>query len=145
MLALCRPAAALLLHAAFYAPASQNDTAALDRKFQSAVAHFDSGQYASAQQELETLVRALPDRFEVQELLGLVYSAQGRDEKATIPFEEAVRLHPQDGAARNNLATNLAKLGKMPLAEKEFRKVVELEPESYDANHNLGEFYIRSG
>lgn len=27
------------------------------------------------------------------------------------------------------------------LAEKEFKKVVELEPDRYDANHNLGEFY----
>lgn len=145
MLALCWPAAALLLYAAFYAPASQSDTAALDRKFQSAVAHFDSGQYAAAQQELETLVKDLPDRFEVQELMGLVYSAEGRDEKATAPFEQAVRLHPEDGAARNNLATNLTKVGKMPLAEKEFKKVVELEPGSYDANHNLGEFYVRAG
>lgn len=145
MLALCRPAAALLLSGAFCAPPGQRDDAALDRKFQSAVAHFDSGQYPAAQQELEGLVQKLPDRFEVQELLGLVYSAEGRDESATAPFEKAVRLHPADGAARNNLATNLAKLGKVDLAENEFKRVVELEPGSYDANHNLGEFYIRAG
>ena len=145
MLPPCLLAAALLIHAAFYAPASQSSTGALDQKFQSAVAHFDSGQYAAAQQELETLARDLPDRFEVQELLGLVYSAEGHDGKATAPFEQAVRLHPEDGAARNNLATNLTKVGKMALAEKEFKKVVELEPESYDANHNLGEFYVRAG
>src|ERR1700722_12964176 len=120
MSAVCSLAAVLLLHAAFYKPPGQSD-AALDRKFQSAVTLFDSGQYPAAQQELESLVKALPDRFEVQELLGLVYSAEGRDEKATTPFEQAVRLHPADGAARNNLAANLAKLGKMALAEKEFK------------------------
>ena len=31
------------------------------------------------------------------------------------------------------------------MAEKEFKKVVELEPESFDANHNLGAFYLRTG
>jgi tetratricopeptide (TPR) repeat protein len=139
------PVATLLLQAVLCASASQTGTDALDRKFQSALAHFNSGQYAAAQQELEALARALPNSFEVQELLGLVYSSQGQEEKATAPFERAVRLRPESGPARNNLATNLARRGKTALAEKEFKKVVELEPGSFDANHNLGAFYIRTG
>jgi len=143
-------AALVLLGAALSAPlaAGQRDSADHnnpDQRFQSALAHFNSGQYTVAQQELETLVRDLPNSFDVQELLGLVYSAAGQEEKATPPFEQAVRLRPESGPARNNLATNLARLGKTSLAEKEFRKVVELEPRSYDANHNLGEFYARAG
>jgi tetratricopeptide (TPR) repeat protein len=143
-------AAALLLFAAFLPSlaATQADTEgrqARERKFQSALAHFNSGQYAAAQQELESLVKTLPNSFEVQELLGLVYSAEGHEEKATAPFEKAVRLRPDSGPARNNLATNLARLGKMSLAEKEFQKVVELEPATFDANHNLGAFYLRMG
>ena len=118
---------------------------ALDRKFQSAQEHFNSGQYPTAQQELEALARTLPNSFEVQELLGLVYSAEGHEEKATAPFKQAVRLRPESGEARNNLATNLVRQGKTSLAEKEFKKVVELEPESFDANHNLGAFYLRTG
>jgi tetratricopeptide (TPR) repeat protein len=128
--------------------ASQAETAgsdALDRKFQSALAHFNSGQYAAAQQELESLVKALPKSFEVQELLGQVYAAEGQEEKATAPFEQAVRLRPESGPARNNLAANLARLGKTSLAEKEFKKVVELEPASFDANRNLGAFYLQTG
>src|SRR5579863_9725031 len=109
MLALCR-FAALLLQTALYAAGGQPPQASLDQQFQSAVAHFNSGQYPAAQQELEKLVKALPSSFEVQELLGLVYSAQDEDARATTPFEEAVRLHPKDGAARNNLAANLTKL-----------------------------------
>ena len=135
----------LLLPAALCASANQTGAEALDRKFQSAIAHFNSGQYAAAQQELESLVKALPSSFEVQELLGLVYSAEGLQEKATEPFEQAVRLRPASGEARNNLATNLARLGKMSLAEKEFKEVVKLEPESFEANHNLGAFYLQTG
>jgi len=127
--------------------ASQANTAgnsAQDRKFQSALAHFNSGQYTAAQQELESLVKALPKSFEVQELLGLVYSAEGQDEKAATPLEQAARLRPESGEARNNLATNLARRGKMELAEKEFKEVVKLEPSSFDANRNLGSFYLRA-
>jgi len=124
---------------------SDTSREALDRKFQSALAHFNSGQYPTAQQELEALARTLPNSFEVQELLGLVYSAEGHEEKATAPFKQAVRLRPESGEARNNLATNLVRQGKTSLAEKEFKKVVELEPESFDANHNLGAFYLRTG
>src|SRR5208337_845437 len=137
--------ATVLCSFVLYASANQTGADGLDRKFQSAQAHFDSGQYAAAQQELESLVKALPRNFEVQELLGQVYSSEGQEEKATAPFEQAVRLRPESGPARNNLATNLVQRGKTSLAEKEFQKVVELEPESFDANHNLGSFYLRTG
>jgi tetratricopeptide (TPR) repeat protein len=150
MLSLRWRVAVLLLAAVQCAPRGVSQSAArsddaLERKFQSALAHFNSGQHAAAQQELESLATALPNSFEVQELLGLVYSAEGQEEKATALFERAVRLRPDSGPARNNLATNLARLGKTELAEKEFQKVVELEPGSFDANHNLGEFYVRTG
>jgi Tfp pilus assembly protein PilF len=117
----------------------------LDRKFQSALAHFNSRQYAAAQQELESLVKVLPNSFEVQELLGLVYSAEGQDEKAATPFEQAVRLRPKSGEARINLGTNLVRRGKMAQAETEFKDGVALEPGSFDANRDLGSFYLRAG
>ena len=145
MLALRWPVAVLLLHAALFASASQTGGDELDRRFQLAVTHYNSGQYGAAQQELEGLAKALPNSYEVHELLGLVYSAEGQEEKATAPFQQAVRLRPESGEARNNLATNLARLGKTALAEKEFQKVVTLEPESFDANRNLGAFYLRTG
>ena len=34
---------------------------------------------------------------------------------------------------------------KAELAGEQFRKALALEPKSYDANHNLGEFYIQTG
>ena len=35
--------------------------------------------------------------------------------------------------------------GKAEEAGEQFRKALELEPQDFDANHNLGEFYIQSG
>jgi Flp pilus assembly protein TadD len=145
MLAFRWAAAALLMKAVWCAPANGAGADTADHRLQSALAHYNSGAYAAAQQELESLERDVPHTFDAQELLGLVYSAEGQDARATARFEEAVRLKPDSGPARNNLATNLARLGKASLAEEEFKKVVELEPQSYDADHNLGEFYVAKG
>ena len=116
----------------------------LDRQFQNAVAEYNSGKFPEAAAQLETLLREVPESFEVHELLGLVYSAESRDTKASEHLERAVHLKPDSAAARTNLATNYARLGKLDLAEKEFKKAVELEPKNFDTNHNLGELYIRS-
>ena len=117
----------------------------LDREFQAAVAEYDSGRYAEAAAKLESLVRGAPESFEVQELLGLVYSAESQDARATQHFQKAVHLKPDSAPARTNLAANLARLGKLDLATKHFKKAVELDPRNFDTNHNLGEAYVRSG
>jgi tetratricopeptide (TPR) repeat protein len=117
----------------------------LDREFQAAVARYESGKYAEAATQLEALLREVPESFEVHELLGLVYSAQSEDTKASAHLEKAVRLKPESGAAHTNLATNLVRLGKLEPAEREFKRARDLEPRNYEVNHNLGEFYIRAG
>lgn len=141
---------ALLGLLAFYAAtpvatADSEQTQRLDRKFQSAVAQYDSGRFAEAAAQLESLLHEVPESFEVHELLGLVYSAQSQDARANQHLEKAVRLKPDSAPARTNLAANLARMGKLDLAEEQFRKAVKLEPRNFDANHNLGELYAHSG
>ena len=94
---------------------------------------------------LEALLSEVPESFEVHELLGLVYSAQSQDAKASPHLEKAVRLKPGSASARMNLAINLVQLGKLQPAEMQFKKALDLEPQNYDANHNLGELYVRAG
>jgi tetratricopeptide (TPR) repeat protein len=117
----------------------------LDRDFQAAVTQYDSGRYTEAAAKLENLVREAPESFEVRELLGLVYSAQSQDARATQHLQKAVLLKPNSAPARTNLAANLARLGKLDLAAEQFKKAVELDPKNFDTNHNLGESYVRSG
>ncbi|MGB2634653.1 MAG: tetratricopeptide repeat protein [Candidatus Acidiferrum sp.] len=116
----------------------------LDREFKDAVAKYDAGKYPEAAAQLEKILREVPDSFEVQELLGLVYAAQSRNDKANDHLEKAVRLKPDSSSARTNYANNLLRLGKTELAEQQFKKAASLSPGDYDANHNLGEFYVRS-
>src|SRR5881394_4113285 len=91
--------------------------------------------------KLENLVREAPESFEVHELLGLVYSAESQDARATQHLQKAVHLKPDSAPARTNLAANLERLGKLGLATEQFKKAVELDPPNFDTNHNLGEAY----
>jgi Tfp pilus assembly protein PilF len=116
----------------------------LDRQFREAVAEYESGKFAEAAKQLEPIVRAAPNNFEVQELLGLVYAAQSLNGKANEHLEKAVQLKPDSATAHTNFATNLLRLGKAELAEQHFKKAAALAPGDFDANHNLGEFYARS-
>ena len=117
----------------------------LDRQFQSAVAQYDAGQFAEAAAQLEDLLPHVPNNFEVEELMGLVYASMSQDAKAVGHLDAAVRLKPDLAPARTNLAASLSRLGKSQLAGEQFRKALALAPHDYTTNHNLGEFYIKSG
>ncbi len=117
----------------------------LEREFQAAIAENNEGKFTEAAAKLETLVREVPQSFEAQELLGLVYAAQSQDAKANQHLEKAVRLKPDSAPARTNLAANLVRMGKLDPAQEQFEKAVELDPQNFDTNHNLGEFYARAG
>jgi tetratricopeptide (TPR) repeat protein len=123
----------------------QERTPPLDREFQAAVAQYNAGEFAAAAAKLENLVRDVPQSFEAQELLGLVYSAQSRDAEANEHLDRAVSLRPDSAEARTNLAANQVRLGKFNPALKQFEKAVELAPQNFDTNHNLGELYVRVG
>jgi len=117
----------------------------LQRKFQEAVQLYDSNHLPEAAARLEALVQQVPESFDVHELLGMVYSSQGKPSEANGHLQKAAHLSPNSAAARTNLATNLLKLHQFGAAELEFKKARILEPDSYDTNHNLGEFYIAAG
>jgi tetratricopeptide (TPR) repeat protein len=129
---------------AFLTPPAAAQKQDLDRAFKAAVAQYEAGQYPEAATQLEKLVREVPESFEVQELLGLVYAAQSQNDKANAHLEKAARLKPDSATARTNLANNLLRLDKVALAEQQFKKAAALAPREYEPNHNLGEFYVRS-
>src|SRR5260370_23400756 len=130
--------ALLLLAAGLHDQAAPGGlTQRLDRQFQAAVAQYESGRFPEAAAALESLLRDVPESFEVHELLGLVYSAQSQDAKAAEHLEKAVRLKPDSAAARTNLATNLARREKPAPADEQFKKALDLEPRYYHATQPL--------
>jgi tetratricopeptide (TPR) repeat protein len=135
----------LLLACATCAATDDPQKQKLDRQYQSAVADYEAGRYATAADQLEQLLPYAPKSYEIQELLGLVYASLSENEKAVDHLKTAVQLRPNLAEARTNLAASLLHSGKAALAGEQFRKALDLEPQSYDANHNLGEYYVQSG
>jgi tetratricopeptide (TPR) repeat protein len=134
-----------LLGSVLAVAAGSDQTERLNREFQKAEAQYDAGHFPEAAAQLESLLRDVPESFEVNELLGLVYTGESQDALANSHLEKAVRLKPASAAARTNLATNLLRLGKLEEAQTQLKKAVALEPRNYGANHNLGELYVRMG
>ena len=134
-----------LLMWATLAPAQESRQQKQDRQFQAAVAKYNSGQYPEAAAQLEILVPQVPNNFEAQELLGMVYASMSEDAKAIDHLQAAVRIEPTSAAARTNLGASLSRLGRTQLAEEQFRKALLLTPHDYSANHNLGELYVQAG
>lgn len=124
---------------------AQQKRTELDREFQVAVAHYNEGKLDAAASELEILAKQVPESFEINELLGMIYARESEDVVANQHLEKAVRLKPSSAAARNNLAANLVRLGRLDAAREQLQRSVALDPKGFDANHNLGELYVRLG
>jgi Flp pilus assembly protein TadD len=140
-----RLAACALFCATSLLAAPEQPAAVLNRQFQSAVAYYQHQKYNQAKVILAGLLERVPNSFELNELMGLVYAAQHQPDLAGTYLAKAVRLQPSSAEARMYWAATLTALHENSRAELEFRKAVQLEPASYDTNHNLGEFYIDAG
>ena len=116
-----------------------------NRQFQAAVGSYNAGRFAEAATQLETLLPEVPNNFEAQELLGMVYSSMSEDAKAIEHLQAAVHIEPNSAAARINLGASLSRLGRTQLAEEQLCKALLLAPRDYSANHNLGELYVQAG
>ncbi|MGH9352621.1 MAG: tetratricopeptide repeat protein [Terriglobia bacterium] len=116
-----------------------------NQDFQAAVAFYQRQQFGQAQQILAKLLDQYPGDFELNELMGLVYTGENNQNRASTYLAKAVQIKPQSAEARMYLAANLVELHQNAKAESEFKKAAAIEPASYETNHNLGEFYIGVG
>lgn len=114
-------------------------------EFQAALAAYRTQQYKKAEADLRSLLALEPSNFEVNELAGLVFLAEEEYALADKYLAKAVKIRPKVIEARTAFAANLFRLNRVAEAEAEFKNIVALAPDSYDANHNLGEFYLQAG
>ena len=127
------------------AAAQRPDAAQLDRRYQRAVSEYEAAEYTAAAADLESIAPSIHHNFDLEELMGLVYAAMAKDERALPHLQAAVALRPNEVPSRTNLAAALARLGRSNAAAEQFRKAVALAPKDYTVNHNLGEFYVQAG
>lgn len=116
-----------------------------NQEFQAAVSFYQKQQFTQAQHILARLLNQYPNDFELNELMGLVYVGENNPGRARAYLANAVQIKPQSAEARMYLAANLVDLHQNAQAESEFKKAAASAPQSYETNHNLGEFYISEG
>ena len=100
------------------------------REFAAALADYDTGRLADATAILEAMQRTAKSSFDVHELLGMSYGAQGQDAKAVAELQRAVELKQGSVSARTNLATALVRVGEFSQAEEQARRARATPPET---------------
>lgn len=83
--------------------------------------------------------------IEAHTLLALVYSLQGKLDKATTEYEIALRgalaIDPQNIRIHKSLGQIYLRENKLPDAEKTYRFILSLTPSDYEAHFFLGSIY----
>jgi hypothetical protein len=86
----------------------------------------NAGRYGEAIASYQTAVTRWPENFPASMGIGNSFYAQGELNQAADAFRQTVRLHPQQGAAYNNLAHVLSELGRWQEALWAARMAVSL-------------------
>jgi len=104
---------------------------------QASTTHFNE-----ALKALQQAVKLKPtDAFSYSNL-GIVYSQLDQYENAIDALNAAKALDPNDAKTRNYLGCACSQKGWTAVAEKEFRKAIELDPTFGDAHFNLALVYV---
>lgn len=94
-------------------------------------------------QSLEERLNAVEDQIEIKTLIDR--SNQEVEEKKTDAaigtLEEIIRLYPKNAVAYFNLGNLLAQRNRFDLAETNFKKAIEMEPNYTEAHQRLGQVY----
>lgn len=90
-------------------------------------------------------LEAHADAPEIHALLGAIHAAAGRPSEATVSYERAVELGPDDANHWNGLALALLGSRRMHDAAAAFERVVALRPDLADAWSNLAACRLDQG
>jgi tetratricopeptide (TPR) repeat protein len=113
------------------------DEAEITATLREAVASFQSGDLARAEELYRALVAAAPDVRKWSDL-GVVLKARGRLDEAVHAYRRAIELGPEQFTPRYNLANLLRDRGDTVGAIASYGRAIALNPDFADARINLG-------
>jgi len=102
------------------------------------------GRYQEAESYLRRAVAGIDDP-QTHYNLGLLLSITNRTSDAIAEYEKALARDPMHGDARLNMATALARQGKMDQAWRELTRLVDQDPDNALARTNLGVVLLQLG
>lgn len=93
-----------------------------------------------SQQQRETENKNMKERARSHTDLGAAYYQQRQLEIALDEFTVAAKIDPDFGLAYNGLGLVHSALGQDDLAEKNFKKALQIEPNNSESHNNFGSF-----
>lgn len=75
-------------------------------------------------------IRLQPSNPQAHNLMGMIFTDQGRNLPGEYHYRKALELHPPVGKLCANLGLNLRNQGKLDEAEQYYRQAMELEPDN---------------
>ena len=102
------------------------------------------GRYQEAESYLRRAVAGIDDP-QTHYNLGLLLSITNRPTEAIAEYEKALARDPMHADARLNMATALARQGKMEQASRELTRLVDQDPDNAVARTNLGVVLLQLG
>ncbi len=109
-----------------------------DQRWEQACNNLRQGKAAEAKAGFEELIRRYPNEADLHVFLGLTFLRLRDPQAAVISIKRAIELNPNHVDARTLLGyVELEIRGDTAAAIKEYRKVIELRPDSPEAFSNL--------
>src|SRR6267378_915313 len=113
--------------------------------FQEAKSLLARGLVDQAKEKIQEQLKRNPSSVEGYNLLGIVYSDQMDYANSLDACQHALKLDLNSTKTHNNLANLYVVQQKPDLAEKELRRVLQLDPANRDGNYNLGLLLMAKG
>jgi protein O-GlcNAc transferase len=103
-----------------------------------AAADHQAGRLDAAQIGYEAVLAATPDQPDALQLLGVLRHQQGAPEEGLLLLEKAIALQPKNPNIRNNIASVLRAMDRLPEAEQQFATAIALAPDAAETYVNHG-------
>jgi Tfp pilus assembly protein PilF len=109
------------------------------------VALFNIPDLAGAQREARAALALVPNAPQPHYIIGLIAKTEARADDAITPFQQVLKIDPDDVGANVNLGQIYSQQRKFPEAIAAFRLALAAEPYNSTALYNLGTALIRAG
>ena len=107
-------------------PDDTSATLTPDEALQVAIAHHRRGELDAAERIYDAVLKLQPPRPDALNFMGMLQFQRGDHERALRLLKDASQRGPREPAVWNNLGNVLSALGKLPEAEKAFRRSLAL-------------------
>lgn len=104
---------------------------------------FERGEFQRCSALLNEALKVNPNNAYLWLNLGACYLHLGKPDDAVDPMSKAVKLLPERGPFRGQLAQTLEKIGKLDEAEKHFRELLKIEPDNPVVHMWLAKFLAK--